>query len=223
MKIGGLLKFSALDYPGKLSCVVFCQGCPLKCIYCHNPDFLDSSKNGDVSFDEFLSFICERKGCLDAIVFSGGEPLLQLDLPESILIAKEHGFLIGIHTSGIIPELFERIIPLVDWIGFDVKTVFPKYHTITSISNSGRAVEKSLSLLLNSATPHEIRTTYDSRFISSADLIEIAQTLRNAGVKKWVIQECSIRENNGNTKLPLPDHTIINKLSNIIQVGLRQQ
>ncbi|MDR1233695.1 MAG: anaerobic ribonucleoside-triphosphate reductase activating protein [Holosporales bacterium] len=223
MKIGGLLKFSALDYPGKLSCVVFCQGCSLRCVYCHNPDFLDQSKDGAVSFEKFIDFLRGRIGYLDAVVFSGGDPLLQHDLFDSILTVKEIGFLIGIHTSGVALESFERIIPLINWVGFDVKTVFHKYDTITGVLNSGQIAEKNLSVLLNSKTDYEVRTTYDSRVISSDDLIEIAQTLHKLGVKKWIIQECAIHKDNEIMKLPLPDYIIVDELLSIIQIELRQR
>ncbi|MDR1476144.1 MAG: anaerobic ribonucleoside-triphosphate reductase activating protein [Holosporales bacterium] len=219
MKIGGFLKFSILDYPGKLSCVVFCQGCSLRCVYCHNPEFLPYEKDNCVDFQGFLSFLQSHSGSLDAVVFSGGEPLLQDDLFQVIELVKGFGFLVGIHTSGIVTEMFERIVSLVDWIGFDVKTVFSKYDTITKMSNSGMIAKKSLELLLNSGTSYEIRTTYDSRFISNDDIFEIAKILQKLGVKEWVIQKCIIRETG--EELTLLDKEVVDGLSEFTAIKLR--
>jgi pyruvate formate lyase activating enzyme len=221
VKIGGLLRFSALDYPGKLSCVVFCQGCPLRCVYCHNPEFQPYSTDISVDFQELLDFLKSRYGYLDAVVFSGGEPLLQSDLAQIIESIKDFGFLVGIHTSGVVPDMFEKIITLVDWVGFDIKTVFRKYNIITKSPNSGQLAEVSLKILLDSRVNCEIRTTYDPRFIFQDDIFEIAEILQRAGVQEWVIQECVIRETS--EVLSLPNRDVIEKASELIRISLRHQ
>ncbi|MDR2667071.1 MAG: anaerobic ribonucleoside-triphosphate reductase activating protein [Holosporales bacterium] len=221
MKIGGLLRFSALDYPGKLSCVVFCQGCSLRCVYCHNPEFQPYEVSTGVDFQEFVDFLRSRSGCLDAVVFSGGEPLLQSDLVQVIEFVKDLGFLVGIHTSGVVPDMFEKIISLVDWVGFDIKTVFRKYDSITKSQDSGLLAEASLRILLDSKVSYEIRTTYDPRFISQDDIFEIAEILQKARIREWIIQECVIRETE--EVLLLPDQDVMEKASKLIKISLRRQ
>ncbi|MDR1609704.1 MAG: anaerobic ribonucleoside-triphosphate reductase activating protein [Holosporales bacterium] len=222
MKIAAILKFSALDYPGKLSGVVFCQGCPLRCGYCHNPNFLDPSLSENVLHEEFLSFLKNRVGLLEAIVFSGGEPLLQPDLMESIKLAKDLGYSVGIHTSGIIPDALKSVLPMLDWVGLDVKTCFELYENITNTPGSGNYAAESLDIILASGVNYEARTTYDSRNITESDLINIARVLGSRGVHKWVIQECIIRGDEPPIPIPLPPQTVLSEIATYIHVELRR-
>ena len=223
LKIAAILKFSTLDYPGKLSAVVFCQGCPIRCVYCHNPDFQDVEKAGSIPVDELLKFLDSRKDLLDAVVFSGGEPLMQKNICEAIKAVKDKGFSVGIHTAGTIPAKFSQVLPIVDWVGFDIKTLFSKYETITQISNTGDLAKQSFNMLLESGVDYEIRTTVDSRHISSEDLLEIARFLAESGVKKWVLQECILRYVDKDLNIPLPDEKIIASISKYIDIEARKQ
>lgn len=222
-KIAAIQKFSTLDYPGKLSAVVFSQGCPIRCVYCHNPDFQDYTKPGIIAFTDLLNFIKERKGLLDAIVFSGGEPLMQRDLYDAISIVKQEGFLLGLHTAGTIPNKLNQVLPLLDWVGFDIKTSFDKYEEITRIPNSGKLALEGFDLLQKSGIPYEVRTTVDSRNIKPKDLIDIAKFLKLKNVKKWVLQECIIRSAEKNLNIPLPNQDIIANISKYTEVEIRRQ
>jgi pyruvate formate lyase activating enzyme len=222
MKIAAILKFSTLDYPGKLSCVVFCQGCPLRCCYCHNADFLDPLQPEKVSIETFISFLKNRIGLLDAVVFSGGEPLLQQDLGALIDISKSLGYLVGLHTSGAAPSALKIILPTLNWIGFDLKTSIESYENITRTKDSGKNAVESLDLILTSGINYEVRTTYDSRNISEPDLINIAKFLSKRGVSRWTIQECIIRDGAHSTRLPLPSQDAISETSTFINVNLRR-
>lgn len=220
MQIGGIQKFSALDYPDKLSCIVFCRGCPLRCRYCHNEYLQSFSGNCEITDDELYDFLKSRIGLLDAVVFSGGEPLCQPDLKEKMFHVKHLGFLIGLHTSGYKPEMLESVIEHVDWIGFDIKNVFQKYETITKIKNSGEKALESFNIVQASGISFEIRTTYDPRYMSESDLIELATFLKNNNVQHWVIQQCVLRSNNGEHQiLSLPP---LGTISKIIDVEIRQ-
>ncbi len=222
-KIAAILKFSTLDYPGKLSAVVFSQGCPIRCVYCHNPDFQDYKKPATIDFDELLSFLEERKDLLDAVVFSGGEPLMQKDLYDAIFVVKQKGFLIGLHTAGTIPNKFEHVLPLLDWVGFDIKTDFEKYEKITKIPNSGKLALESFELLRNSGINFEIRTTVDSRNINSEDLVNIAKFLKAKDIKKWILQECIIRSSDKDLNIPLPDDNVLSDISKYVEIEFRRQ
>jgi anaerobic ribonucleoside-triphosphate reductase activating protein len=222
MRIGGIQKFSALDYPGKMACVVFCRGCSLRCGYCHNKDLQKYDGQCTETDQSLFAFLESRIGLLDAVVFSGGEPLEQEDLAEKMLCAKRCGFLIGLHTSGISPVAFSRIVDLVDWVGFDIKTCFKKYGIITCVNNSGKFAEKSFDLLLLSKKSFEVRTTYDSRFMTDADLISIAHYLTNKDIKVWIIQECVLRGGKEEVRLSLPSREIMNQLSAMINIEIRR-
>ena len=223
MNIGGFLKFSMIDYPSKLSAVVFCQGCSLRCDYCHNKNLQPFVAGLDLNFQEILQFLSKRVGTLDAVVFSGGEPLLQHDLIPAIKSVKDLGFLIGLHTSGIAPDLFEAVVGLCDWIGFDIKTAFEQYSSVTNTENSGVSAQKSFEILVEKHCNFEVRTTFDSRHISEDDLFSIARMLKQNKIRKWILQECILR-NDGelDSRLLLPDSKIVAQLSDIIEVETRK-
>jgi pyruvate formate lyase activating enzyme len=224
VKIGGLQKFSILDYPGKVSCIVFCRGCLLKCHYCHNKNLQNFSGLEEITEDELMNFLANRKGLLDAVVFSGGEPLCQQDLYHFMFHMKHsNGFLIGLHTSGCIYEQFLKVLDVVDWIGFDIKTEFEDYEKITQVPNSGDQALKSFLALVGSKANFEVRTTYDPRFITDNNMINVAKFLANNNVERWIIQECILR-NNGKTneKLSLPNKNLITKLNKIINIEIRK-
>ena len=188
--VGGVEKFSAVDFPGVLTAVVFMQGCPWKCPFCHNASIRPILKENDFSWDLFVNFLNTRQGKLDAVTFSGGEPLVQDGLSEAIKDVKALGFKIGLHTGGYRPEHLAKILPLVDWVGLDIKAPFEaeKYKSIVGVDQLDK-VEKSLNLLLESGVDFECRTTCDPRFLTSEDLLAIAKELHKRGVKKYFLQK----------------------------------
>ena len=107
--VAGLVPFTTIDYPGCLAAVVFFKGCPLKCPFCHNPDLQENDGKGEMEWADILSFLSARKGKLDAVVLSGGEPLMQPDIVELARQVKELGFKVGIHTSGVYPDKLRQI------------------------------------------------------------------------------------------------------------------
>ena len=188
--VGGVEKFSAVDFPGKLSAVVFMQGCPWKCPFCHNFSIREILPENEFSWELFLDFLKTRVNKLDAVTFSGGEPLVQDGLFNAISDVKNMGFNIGLHTGGYRPEHLSKIISLVDWVGLDIKAPFisEHYKKIIGIDHLER-VKKSLNILLKSRIDFECRTTCDPRFLTKDDLFKIAQELKNMGVKKYFLQK----------------------------------
>lgn len=223
LNIGAVLKFSTLDYPGKLSAVIFCQGCPNNCVYCHNPDYIPIKTTSSIKFGEIVDFLRTRQDLLDAVVFSGGDPLIQSDLYNAMFQVKSLGFLVGLHTSGVNPKRLSEIIDITDWIGFDIKTTFEKYETITQNQISAKLAQESLDIILNSNVAYEIRTTVDSRYITFDDLKSIAVLLSKLGIQKWVLQECILRSKIGEQKLPLPNIDEIKQLTQHIEIEVRRQ
>ncbi len=188
--VGGVEKFSAVDFPGVLSAVVFMQGCPWRCPFCHNASIRPIVAETDFSWEKFVDFLKTRVGKLDAVTFSGGEPLVQDCLGDIMRGVKELGYKIGLHTGGYRPEHLAKILPLVDWVGLDIKAPFEaaRYKEIIGVDHLARVLQ-SLDLLIESGVDFECRTTCDPRFISADDLWKIAKALKAKGVKKYFLQK----------------------------------
>lgn len=188
--VGGVEKFSAVDFPGVLTAVVFMQGCPWSCPFCHNASIRPILKENDFSWELFVEFLRTRVGKLDAVTFSGGEPLVQDTLLDAIKEVKSLGFKIGLHTGGYRPEHLVNILPFIDWVGLDIKAPFDRshYQKIIGVDHLKR-VEQSLDIILKSGIDFECRTTCDPRFLTSKNLFEIAKYLKSKGVKKYFLQK----------------------------------
>ena len=191
IRIGGIEKFSIVDFPTRMAAVVFMQGCPWRCPYCHNEHLQDINAETNIVWYKFIDFLKQRKGILDAVVFSGGEPLVQKELKEAIMEVRDLGYQIGLHTGGYLPKHFEEILPIVDWVGFDVKAPFEKekYKEITGGVADVEKVKESLKILCDSKKSFECRTTCDPRYLSIDDIYTIADTLKNMGVKEYYLQK----------------------------------
>jgi len=191
IRIGGIEKFSIVDFPNKMSAVVFMQGCPWRCPYCHNAHLQDVNADTNIVWQKFIDFLKQRKGVLDAVVFSGGEPLVQKALKESIIEVRDLGYEVGLHTGGYLPQYFKEILAEVDWVGFDVKAPLmdDKYREITGGVADVEKVKESLQILCESGKHFECRTTCDPRFLSVEDIYEIARSLKKMGVKEYYLQK----------------------------------
>lgn len=130
-----------------------------------------------------------RRGLLDAVVFSGGEPTLQQALAESIRETRDLGFRIGLHTASPYPDRFEKVLPLLDWVGFDIKAPLDRYDLVTGVPGSGARAREGLALLLASGTDYEVRTTVHPHYHTPDDLIGLAGELRELGVENYALQE----------------------------------
>ena len=181
LRVGGLVPLTTLDYPYHLSCVVFCQGCAWRCRYCHNPDLIPARGIQSHSWASILEFLERRQGLLDAVVFSGGEATLQYALKTAMLDVKQLGFKVGLHSAGINPKAFARVLPHCDWVGFDVKALAEETELITGVSSSGQANWQCLELLLSSGVAYECRSTVHWDLIDPQRLLQLAQRLSNAG------------------------------------------
>ncbi len=170
--------------------MVYCQGCPWRCSYCHNPHLLPGRAPGGLAWSEVLDFLRRRRGMLDAVVFSGGEPTAQPGLALAMREAKALGYRIGLHSAGIYPRRFAEALPLVDWVGFDAKAPFDAaYERITGVRASGTAALASARALLASGVDCEFRTTWHAGFLSPAELDRLTQTLAGLGVRRYALQE----------------------------------
>ena len=158
LRVGGLTPLSASDYPGKLAAVVFCQGCAWRCAYCHNPELLSFNSRELIPWERVLAFLEKRRGLLDAVVFSGGEPTLQRSLPEAMREVKELGYLVGLHTAGIAPRMLARVLPLVDWVGMDLKAGWDQHERVTQVDGSAARAKRSMELIVSSGVARRFHT-----------------------------------------------------------------
>jgi pyruvate formate lyase activating enzyme len=174
-----------------MAAVVFMQGCPWRCPFCHNVQLQDVNGETNIVWQKFIDFLGTRKGILDAVVFSGGEPLVQKGLIDAIKEVKALGYEIGLHTGGYRPEFFREVVELVDWVGFDIKAPLEenRYKVVTGGIADVEKVKESLNVLIESGKSFECRTTCDPRFLSIDDLYEIADTLKSLGVKEYYLQK----------------------------------
>lgn len=188
--VGGVETFSTVDFPEHIAAVVFLQGCPWRCPFCYNTDLQTIGKKTNFIWEKFLEFLQKRQGILDAVVFSGGEPLVQNDLASAMAEVKSMGYKVGLHTGGYRPEQLEKILPLVDWVGFDIKAPFEteRYQNVTKTNHLSNVLQ-SLDLLLSSGKPFECRTTCDPRLLSVEDIHAMAAALKAKGVKKYFLQK----------------------------------
>lgn len=191
--IGDVEPFSIVDFPNKIAAVVFMQGCPWRCPFCYNLSLQEIGKNSETgwTFETLKCFLQKRKKMLDAVVFSGGEPLMQNGLEQAIDEIKNLGFEIGLHTGGFNPIMLERIVKKVDWIGLDIKAPFvaEKYKIATGCFDNVENIITSLETLLASGTNFECRTTCDPRILNINDIYEIAKSLKKIGVKEYYLQK----------------------------------
>jgi len=188
LRLGGLARLSTCDWPGELVATLFCQGCPWRCPYCHNVHLLCATAPAAVGWDEAVAFLETRRGLLDGVVFSGGEPTLQAALPEAMAAVRAMGFKIGLHTAGAFPERLERVLPLADWVGFDVKAPFADYDRLTGVSGSGDKARDSLSRLLAAGTRRDIRITADPAWADEAALERLGRDLAALGAEPPRVQ-----------------------------------
>ena len=190
LSIGGFIPFSTLDFPGHLAAVIFCQGCPWRCSYCHNPHLSDFQAKPLLSWQKVESFLQRRQGLLDAVVFSGGEPTSQKGLLEAIQCARSLGFKVALHTAGVNSKILAKLLPYLNWVGFDIKAPFNRYAMITGVQNSGEHPKKSAQLILESGIPYEFRTTVHPKLLNEKVLLELVTTLADLGVQRYALQDC---------------------------------
>jgi pyruvate formate lyase activating enzyme len=190
LRIGGLTPLTTIDFPGRLAAVVFCQGCPWRCGYCHNTELLDAAAPTAHTWADVERLLHARRGLLDGVVFSGGEPTLQAALPDALARVRGWGFATGLHTAGMYPERLAALLPLLDWVGLDIKAPPHRYDAITATPGSGARAWAGLDALLAHGGAHECRTTWHAGLFGVDELMALAQALAARGVRHWALQEC---------------------------------
>ncbi|MDP3841496.1 MAG: anaerobic ribonucleoside-triphosphate reductase activating protein [Oxalobacteraceae bacterium] len=188
LRVGGVTPFTATDYPGKLAAVVFVQGCPWRCGYCHNPHLQPRLGESSLAWQQVLDLLRRRVGLIDAVVFSGGEPTIDAALAHAICAVRELGFDIGLHSAGTYPKRLAEILPLLDWVGIDIKAPFAHYDRITRVAGSGDKARAAAEAILASGVDYEFRTTIHPSLLSEDDILALAQSLAQMGANNYVLQ-----------------------------------
>lgn len=188
MKIGGLQKTSLLDYPEKLSSIIWTVGCNYHCPFCYNINLVNQ-KITPIAEEEILTFLHQRTKQIEGVVITGGEPLLQEDILSFTKQIKDLGYLIKIDTNGSQPSVLSELLDkrLVDYVAMDIKAPQEKYPELTGIITDLTAVQQSIDLLMNSDVDYEFRTTVIPGFLTKDDIISIARWIE--GAKTYCLQQ----------------------------------
>lgn len=214
LRVGGFEPLTTVEWEGRLSAVVFLQGCPWKCRYCHNAELTPLTAPGMTPWAETLRQIEARRGFIDAIIFSGGEPTLQSQLPLAIREVAEMGFEVALETNGYNPKALQAALDTgcLDFVAMDIKAPFEEYELITQVPSSGVGPRRSVRMLIESEIEHEFRTTYHPALLTPDHLRTIAREMADLGARRWVAQlfrpeGCPVKWLRESTALParIPD------------------
>ena len=198
--IGGIKKSSLMEFPNKISAIIFTQGCNFNCGFCHNPMLLKANE-GNYTINSFFDFLETRKGKLDGVVITGGEPTLQLDLKYVIKRIKNMGFLVKLDTNGYKPEVLKDLLSenLLDYIAMDIKAPLEKYSFVANINTDTDKIQKSIELIMNSSIDYEFRTTFMPYYHKIEDFEKIGLMIK--GAKKYYLQKFEVQSEINNPDL----------------------
>ncbi len=207
MIIGGLQKFSLLDYPDHIAAIIFTQGCNFRCQFCYNPMLVKPGYTGGkvsnrpsagdgqgqkghplITEDDLFAFLDKRKGKLNAIVITGGEPTLHKDLPEFIIKIRKLGYKIKLDTNGTNSQMLKDLIGrrLIDYIAMDMKGPLDKYEKVIGVKTDLMKIKESITIIMKSGLPYEFRTTVVPDLIGFKDIASIGKLIK--GASKWYLQ-----------------------------------
>lgn len=217
MEFVSINKLTLLDYPEKVSCVLYTPTCNFKCPYCHNWETLIEERLAPLDFDEILSFLKKRQGVLDGVVISGGEPTLMDDLKSRIIKIKELGYLVKLDTNGSNPDLLRELIDekLIDYVAMDIKHSFSKYYDIIVNRNINLDdIKESIEILMENKIDYEFRITLVKEYHDIDSIYEIGKMLE--GSKKLFLQQYKLSDGVPNKDLHAISEETANKYVEIL-------
>ncbi len=195
MKIHGLQKMTLLDFPGRVACTVFFGGCDMRCPFCHNAELLDGSAPAVMEEEELITFLKKRQGLLDGVAFTGGEPLLQKDLPELTKRVRDLGYPVKLDTNGTHPERLGRMIRegLVQYVAMDIKNSPERYAETAGLEKLDmQPIRESAAMLLGGNVDYEFRTTTVAELHDDSSFEQIGRWIR--GAKRYYLQRFTDRD-----------------------------
>ncbi len=216
MIFNGFQKMTLLDFPGRVACTLFAGGCNFRCPFCHNAGLVLGGVTESYSEDEILDYLSKRKGLLDGVCITGGEPLLRPDLKEFIIKVRALGYAVKLDTNGSLPERLYELIEegLIDYVAMDVKSSLAGYGRAVGIENFDTAdIEKSIDLLLEDRVDYEFRTTVAHPLHSAEDIEALCQRIK--GAKRYFIQNFVDSGNLIGEGLSAPDPEIMQQMLEI--------
>lgn len=190
MIISGLQKTTLIDYPGKMAAIIFTRGCNFRCHYCHNPGLVDPEKYyPEIPESEILDFLEKRRGVLEGVVITGGEPLIHRDIEKFLRKVKNLDYAIKLDTNGTNPELLQDLIDkkLVDYLAMDIKHHLDRYGEVIDIEHDRKNIDRSIKIIMNSGLEYEFRTTILPKFFQLEDFHKIGALIK--GAKKYYLQQ----------------------------------
>jgi pyruvate formate lyase activating enzyme len=196
MKLGGWQRLSLIDYPERLSAVLFTQGCNFRCPYCHNPELVDPKRFQEpLPIEHVFSFLQTRQGKLDAVCITGGEPSIQPDLITFVEEIKKMSYLIKLDTNGSHPEVLATLVEknLIDYIAMDVKGPLSKYREMAQASVDTDKIRKSIHLIMDAGVAYEFRTTVVKSLLTKGDFKKMGALIKGAQcyvLQKFVPSKC---------------------------------
>ena len=188
MIISGFQKLTALDYPEKIACTVFTPGCPFRCPFCHNAALV-TERPEIIDEEEIFSYLRKRRGILDGVAITGGEPLMQPGLPDFLRKIKDMGYLVKLDTNGFYPEALKMCLEegLVDYVAMDIKNSPEKYAQSCGLERVDmEKIRSSISLIMSKAPDYEFRTTVVKELHSAEDFPLMGELIK--GAKRWYLQ-----------------------------------
>lgn len=188
MRVGGLEKHSAIDYPGYLSAIVFTIGCNFRCPYCHNPELVDETAE-EIPEAAVFDYLEKRQGLLEAVTITGGEPTLHDDLPEFISAVRALGYRVKLDSNGTNPMALRAIIDagLVDYVAMDIKAPLPAYERTVARPVDPAKLAESIALIMGSGVDYEFRTTVIKSLLPKEDFPAIGEAIR--GARRYYLQQ----------------------------------
>ena len=188
MKIAGLQKMTLLDFPGRVACTIFLEGCNFRCPFCHNTPLLEGKTQPVLTEEELLAFLKKRQGVLDGVCVTGGEPTLQKELPEFLGKIKAMGYAVKLDTNGYRPEVLRCVVEqgLVDYVAMDIKNSPERYNMTAGVKVDLKKIEESILYLVSGKINYEFRTTVAAPLHDTQSIRDMGQWLRNTTGEKLV-------------------------------------
>ncbi len=222
MKISGLQKMTLLDYPGKVACTVFLAGCNFRCPFCHNSELLDGTADAVMDEQELLNFLAKRRGLLDAVCISGGEPTLQPGLGTLLEKIKAMGYLTKLDTNGSRPEALKALVQqgMLDYVAMDIKNSPGRYAETAGAAVKPENLEESIQFLTSGQIDYEFRTTVAAQLHDAGSIEKMGQWVSGlAGgerIKRWFVQPFADRDTVLFSGLCAPDEEQLSEFVGIL-------